>query len=152
MKGRVLIGVAVCFLLFLGSSAAMSEENNIIIEKNLFSPTRQKWATPEKAPSRKEVNKTFLPELCGTIVTNKQKIALLRNKQVPQHLQATAPNRFNKRNIANQVRPGAAITPRTSNISSYCEGDIINGCMIANIRENRVRLDCDGELVRIYLH
>ncbi len=35
---------------------------------------------------------------------------------------------------------------------SYCVGDIINGCMLAKIREDRVRLECDGEKVRLYLH
>jgi len=148
------IFITVCVLLFFGSSIAKSEENNIIIEKNLFSPTRQKWVTPQKGTSPKiEVNKALLPELCGTIVTNKQKVALLRSKQAPQNLQGVAPNRFNKGHIANHVKPGAAaITPRISNTSSYCVGDTINGCMLAKIRENRVRLDCDGELVRLYLH
>jgi hypothetical protein len=148
----VRISIAVCAVLFLVNSSAKSEENNIIIEKNLFSPTRQKWVTPEKVPPKKEVNKVLLPELCGTIVTKKEKIALFRNRQAPQKMQVVAPTRLNKRHPAKQEKQNAAISPRTSITSSYCEGDIINGCLLAKIRENRVRLDCDGELVRLYLH
>jgi len=141
-----------CLIFFFGNSSAKGEENNIIIEKNLFSPTRQKWVTSQKAPPKKEINKALLPELCGTIVTDSKKVALFRVSQSAQPAQPAPPVKFSKGRKVSKANAVTTVSPRTFTTRSYCVGDTINGCMLAKIRENRVRLECGGEKVRLYLH
>jgi hypothetical protein len=142
-----------CLVFLLGPSSAKGEEyTTIIVEKNLFSPTRQKWVTPEKVPPKKEINKSLMPELCGTIVTKNKKVALFRFSQSSQAAQPVQPQKTHIRRKARKAGTPPAVSPRTFITRSYCVGDIINGCLLAKIKEDRVRLECEGEKIRLFLH
>lgn len=69
----LLLGGLLCFP---GQSAAKAEDYALIIEKNLFSPTRKKYVTPPKKPRGKRITKAMMPKLLGTIISEDRKLAV----------------------------------------------------------------------------
>jgi hypothetical protein len=131
-------------------SSATGEEYNIIIEKNLFSPTRQKWVTPPKTPPKKQISKAMMPELSGTIISDKKKVALLSFRQPPASIStSTRSTRRTPGKKGKSVTPAPVVTPRSNNSRILSVGDRFGDYQLVAIEDKQVTIECDGEKIQL---
>jgi len=109
------------FMLPPGLTLCAEPPDDIIIEKNLFSPERKKWIMEEpkaKGPEREKVKKEIADiSLFGTVISRGERYAVLRSKK-------------DKKNDAN--RP-------------YTVGDYIGGFLVKEISNKSVVLRDEGD-------
>jgi hypothetical protein len=139
-------------LLFgLGISSTRGEEYNVLIEKNLFSPARQKWVTPPKTPPKKQINKALMPELSGTIISDNKKLAVLSFRQAPAPIStSTKTIRRTLGKKGKSVPAAPVVTPRSNNSRVLSVGDRFGDYRLLAIEEKQVTLECDGEKIQLY--
>jgi len=120
-----IMGVRIFLLVFFacGAAAAARAEEDILVEKNLFSPERKKWVMEdpkEKKPQDGKVKKEIADiTLFGTVIAGDDRYAVLRTKK----------------------KGKADIDSKTP----YAVGDYISGFLVAAIEPKRVVLRDESE-------
>jgi hypothetical protein len=148
-----------CSCFFLGSVSSPAEDYTVIIEKNLFSPTRKKWVTPPKTPAKKQISKAMMPELCGTIISDDKKLAVLsfrRSTAGPviktssKQTKQTKQTRKSKRTIRSRKPSAPATASRTTDTRIVSVGDRFGDYRLVAIEDKQVTLEYDGQKIQLY--
>lgn len=110
-------------LLALCVPPVVRAEEDVLIEKNLFSPERKKWIMEDpkvKKPESEQVKKEIADiTLFGTVIAGEERYAVLRTKKKAK--------------------------PDTDSKTPYAVGDYISGFLVAAIEPKRVVLRDEGE-------
>ena len=93
----------------------------------------------------------MMPELCGTIISENTKLAVLSFRQSPSPLSKTSSKRGKTSRKAR--RPSATapiITPRTTDTRIVSVGDRFGDYRLVAIDDKQVTLEYDGQKIQLY--
>ncbi len=129
------IVIITCFLIFFPVYSFESDaDDSIIVERNLFSPDREKWVMPDKKVQKQKKEDVEDIVLSGTIVSEGICSAILSLNTKP------------KRRRSGGRNPGKS--------RLYMEGDYIGGYLVSQVQESFVVLSDEKSLedFKIFLY
>lgn len=144
-----------------GQSSAKEEDYTLIIERNLFSPTRKKYVTPPKKPYKKRLTKAMMPKLLGTIISEDKKLAVFsvqksRGRKVSRFRKTSAKQpRISKRRTKGKKpkrprrAPSPAIARRITDSRVVAVGERFGDYRLLAIDDKQVTLEHAGQKIQL---